>query len=197
MIEKSKLNKIISFAKKYHPKNTPHEFDHILSVVAVARFLAKKEKANRDVVTVAGYLHDIGYAKGTKDNHNQKSVEMSSPLLKRLGFSDKFISKVSHTILHHKTSWAKKTRKKEGRILCDADKIDQLGAHGFLRVVKNRLLYRKEDLSEAVKKAEEKNKEIYDNLFTKSAKIMVKKECDYIKTLCKDFDKRKRLIESI
>ena len=197
MIDELKLDKIIKFAKKHHPAKSIHDWKHVLSVVATALYLGKKEKADIDVLLVSAYLHDIGYRIGTKENHNEKSVELAKPFLEELNFDDKFISKVIHAILHHKVSWAKKTKNKEARILCDADKIDQLGAFGFLRIVRNRLLYRKEELYDAIEIAEQKNTKIYKTLFTKSAKEMVKKECDYIKKLCNDFNKRKRLIESI
>lgn len=201
IMSKSWLNKIKEFSKRFHAENNIHTWEHTENVLKLTKLLLKKEKGDKDSLIIAAYLHDIGYEQNIKKNrpirlydslkriHKKRSAELARPFLLDLGFGKERVDKICDIIEHHGICSAKKSRYRESKILCDADKLTQLGAKGFMRIIKNRLLYRKETLLEAVKKAEEKNKELYKTLFTKTAKDYIKDECDYIRRLCRDFQK--------
>jgi uncharacterized protein len=193
MLERNELREVIDFAKRFHKENSNHDFGHVLRVVNVAKTLAKQENADLDVVVVAAYLHDIGYSVSNKETHNEASVELARPFLRRMKLSKDFIDQVLHAILHHRVSLAMKTDVIEAHVLCDADKIDMLGPYGFLRIVRNRLVYNKEDLDDAYHKAEETNRTLYGKLFTKSARNYIKNERDLMTRFCALFRSRDRL----
>ncbi len=81
---------------------------HIVPVVKNAMGLAKKLKADEEVVEMGAYLHDISnlliedYDKYKKENeHHILGAEKSKEFLKEQGYGDDFIEKVVHCVLAH------------------------------------------------------------------------------------------------
>jgi len=80
---------------------------HILPVVKNALVLAEKLDADKNIIEVAAYLHDIGRAvdriEYKRDNdHHIVGAEESRKILKKLGCEDDFIDKVYHCVLAHR-----------------------------------------------------------------------------------------------
>jgi len=185
-----RILKVKEFARKHHEDKSPHDWAHVLGVTAMARYLAEKEDEGVELLTVAALLHDIGYSLGPANVHNLNSAKAAKPFLKTLGYDDEFIEKVCTAIINHRRKFAKQTDDKLSHIMCDADKLDQLGIYGFLRVIYNKSNYKGKNLTEAVESALKKNKELYDVLFTRSARDLVKKECDEVEKIGQTFFER-------
>lgn len=60
-MQENLLKKIEEISRKIHKgAKRSHDFSHTERVLALAEKIARKEKANLDVVKIAALLHDIG-----------------------------------------------------------------------------------------------------------------------------------------
>ncbi len=115
--------------------NSGHGMDHVTRVENIAIKIAKKEKANIEIIKAIALLHDADdyklfglknannlsntkkILKETSFNKEQKEIIINS--IKTIGFS-KRLEGITPTIL-------------EAKIVSDADMIDAMGAIGILR----------------------------------------------------------------
>lgn len=122
-------NKIISEVKKFvkseFAKPTAlykSSFEsHFVIVVKYALELAEKEKADKEVVEISAWLHDIGSIMGDYKNHHETSARIAEELLTKLNYSKDKIEKVKAYILSHRGSIPMHKESKEAQILADAD----------------------------------------------------------------------------
>lgn len=115
-----------------------HGYDHVRSVVGLARLIAKKEKANLKIVTTAAYFHDYEpRRKLIYESHTKLSATKATLFLKKIGFSESELDAIynsidsssygSEELGHHPLSI-------EARCVRDADWLDAIGARGIARV---------------------------------------------------------------
>jgi uncharacterized protein len=114
-----------------------HDWSHVERVYNLALRIAKKERADIDVVKLAAYLHDIGrkeemQSKGKVD-HAEKGVELAGKILERYDLNDKIKENILHCILSHRYRNNHEPATIEAKILFDADKLDSIGAVGIGR----------------------------------------------------------------
>jgi len=190
MINEETINKIIAFAREHHSNNEVHKWQHIINVLKFAVFIGKKEKADIQLLTVAAYLHDIGYKYGSKEDHHIESAKKAEVFLNKLGLDKEFIKKVCHVIYHHRSSVVEKSDMKESKILCDADKIDMIGPYGILNTFFNNVAFKGKDYRSAFAKARKNNDQAYNNLSTKTAKDIAINEKKIADNFCKYVQKR-------
>ncbi|HUS50177.1 MAG TPA: HD domain-containing protein [Candidatus Paceibacterota bacterium] len=123
--EKKIIKEVRSFVKRECEKPDSHfkgAFEnHFVDVVKYAKELARKEKADEEVIEIAAWLHDVGSVKGNYENHHIISAEIAEKLLNKLGYPKEKIEKVIHCILNHRGSKPGKPETKEAQILIDAD----------------------------------------------------------------------------
>ncbi len=96
---------------------------HFKHVVNYARELAKRKKADEEIVEIAAWLHDIGSVKHEYEKHHLVSAQIAEDLLKNLKYPQDKIEEVKHCILHHRGSYPGNPETKEARILIDADSM--------------------------------------------------------------------------
>ena len=143
MIEKLR-NKI----SKYF-KHESHGFDHTERVYNTAVKIAKKEKADREIVQAAALLHDIGRSREYENKqlcHAEESAKIAPKILRSIKFPKQKIPAVIHCILVHRYSKGLKPETLEAKIIQDADRLDSLGTLAIARTFtrggeKNRQLY--------------------------------------------------------
>jgi len=100
---------------------------HILGVVSFAEKLAEEYNANKFVVVLAAYLHDITHIQ----THNHKTHEIEGSkfvleYLKQFDISQKEIDLVSLCILNHRGSKNHKKESIEEKIVACADAMDHI-----------------------------------------------------------------------
>lgn len=114
-----------------------HDWSHVERVYFLAMGIAKKEKADFDIIKIAVYLHDIGrkeeMATGGKVCHAKKGVELAENILSRYNFDKKIKEHIKHCILSHRYRNDHRPATIEAKILFDADKLDSIGAIGVAR----------------------------------------------------------------
>ncbi|MBU3957635.1 MAG: HD domain-containing protein [Nanoarchaeota archaeon] len=97
-------NKIIEFVKKEHDRD---DFDfHIMVVVKNALKLSEITDADKEVVEIAAFLHDIGRAHGLKpsdvNKHHITSAKKAELILRDLKYPEDKIRKIVDCILSHR-----------------------------------------------------------------------------------------------
>lgn len=132
------LKKIEKIAKKHlSTARGSHDFDHTKRVLNLCIHIGKKEKADLEILKIAALLHDIGRKEEDESNgklcHAEIGAQKAEKILKKLGFSEEKIKKITHCIISHRFRGNAKPKSPEAKILFDADKLDSIGAIGIGR----------------------------------------------------------------
>ena len=146
-------------------EGTAHSYNHVDRVLKIATFLAKKEKADLELVKIATLLHDIGWTLGQP--HNETGAKLAGEILKKINYPPKESQKIIRIILRHPLDSQNKLKTLEEKIVWDADKIDLLGAVGIARAFH---WGGRKPFETVVRYCFEEGKLIYDMLNTPSAK---------------------------
>lgn len=105
---------------------------HLSRVVEISLFLCEKLKADKDVVEVAAYLHDVALPTEKDDDYitNKKLIK---EIFSDSGttFGQTFISRVAEAVASHEGTMLPKTL--EAKIIHDADVIEKTGLLGIIR----------------------------------------------------------------
>jgi uncharacterized protein len=136
-MEKNFFNKLVKQVKSKMETYGSHDFFHTQRVYNLAVHIAKKEKANLNIVKVAALLHDIARCQeenGQIECHAEKGAEISKQILSKQNFSKDEIKNICHAIRVHRYSKKLEAKTKEAQILQDADRLDALGAIVIARV---------------------------------------------------------------
>ncbi len=97
---------------------------HLESVASNSMELADKFGADKEVVFLASWLHDIGtIVTGKKENHHIIGTEIAKRKLREMGYPEDKISKVKRCIFSHRASQNIKRETIEAQILADADSM--------------------------------------------------------------------------
>lgn len=127
---------------------TGHDWFHIERVVALAHILQEREGGDRDIITLATLLHDIGDAKIT--GTEETLLQIPKEIMNRYGVSGEMQGRVLEIIgqISFKGAHTIPTSL-EGKIAQDADRLDGMGAIGIARCfayggAKGRLLWNPE-----------------------------------------------------
>jgi len=114
-----------------------HDWDHVERVFNLAMKIAKKEKADLEVIRYAAMLHDIGREAQDKSKgkicHAEEGARLAEETLTKYKFPQEFIQKVIHCIETHRFRKNNIPESLEAKVLFDADKIDGIGAVGIGR----------------------------------------------------------------
>jgi len=95
---------------------------HILPAAKYAKILATKFGADEEIVEVATLLHDIGSIKyGDVENHHALGAEGAKRILKKFGYPQEKIEKITHCIHSHRGSKKIKRQTKEAECVASAD----------------------------------------------------------------------------
>lgn len=98
---------------------------HIIAVVKNAEILAEEYGADKEIVMIAAWLHDI--ASITDDSlyelHHIHGAEMAHRILKEYGYDDKKIALVENCIRNHRGSISAEKISLEELCVADADAI--------------------------------------------------------------------------
>ena len=98
---------------------------HIIAVVNNAEVLAEKYGADKEVVMIAAWLHDIASITDYSlyELHHIQGAEMAGLMLKEYGYDDKKISLVQKCIRNHRGSVSSEKISLEELCVADADAI--------------------------------------------------------------------------
>ena len=96
---------------------------HLLPVVEYAEKLAEICDANKEVVELSAWFHDIGRIKFGSRNHELTGAAEAEKILKQFGYSDEIIEQVKHCILSHRGSGSIQPQTMEAKVVATADAL--------------------------------------------------------------------------
>lgn len=137
-MNKKLRNQLIEIAMERIPNtDVSHDFEHALRVLTNAERIAKKEKADLDIIIPAALFHDlIVYPKNHPERHKsqEKSAEEAEKILKSFkNFPIEKIEKVKTCILECSFSKWIIPEILESKILQDADGLEATWAISIMR----------------------------------------------------------------
>jgi predicted metal-dependent HD superfamily phosphohydrolase len=101
LIRRSRSYAEAIFKDRAFEKRSFHNLGHTLDVVKAAEEIGLNTQLSQDElesVTIAGWLHDIGYVEGAKD-HERKAADKARELLTEWGMPQKRILEVTEAIM--------------------------------------------------------------------------------------------------
>ena len=122
---------------------------HFAFVVKYSQELADKLGADKEVVTLAAWMHDIGSIIHGREDHHITGARIAEEKLRELGYPEEKINKIKICILNHRGSQEENNKRDfiEAKIIAEADSLDafsSLSKH-FLTT----LVYEKKQTKEA------------------------------------------------
>ncbi len=120
------IEEVKEFVKKECEKpsssygSDPFDF-HFKSVVKYSREMAEELDADKEVVTVAAWLHDIGSIVHGREDHHLTGKKIAEEKLKELGYDDDKIELVKECIENHRSSVDNPRETLEEKIVAEAD----------------------------------------------------------------------------
>ncbi len=128
---------LIKIAKKEVDNTDPsHDFYHALRVLNIAKFIAKEENADEDIIIPSALFHDVvNYPKNDIKRmlSSDESAEFTEKILREINFPLDKIEKVSYSIKCCSFTKNIKTDLLESKILQDADGLEATGAIAIMR----------------------------------------------------------------
>ncbi len=128
------VKKAIEYAKDFFKDEySGHDFFHTMRVYNNAMLISKKEKCNKEIVSLAALLHDVDDYKivGQQEDkfHNAKQF------LQSINYPQEKINEICHIISQVSFIVGKLQVPDtiEGKIVQDADRLDAIGAIGIAR----------------------------------------------------------------
>lgn len=98
----------------------PYEF-HLVPMVACAEELADKLGADREIVSLAAWLHDIGSIIEGRKDHHVSGARIAAAKLEELDYPAERIEKIEKCILNHRGSIGNQRQSLEEQIIAEAD----------------------------------------------------------------------------
>ena len=115
---------------------------HMVSVVKYANQLACKLGADKEIVEISAWLHDITRLKGDPENHHISGPIEAERILKELNYSQEKIDKIKHCIHAHRGSQSIKRETLEAECVASADAMahfDNVPALLYVAFVKRQM----------------------------------------------------------
>lgn len=103
---------------------------HIVPAVKYAKLMAKKIRADKEIVEIAVLLHDYAGIKDYKlyENHHLHGSDLAEKILKKYDYPKEKVEKVKNCILRHRGSKVMNKLTKEEICVADADSMAHFDA---------------------------------------------------------------------
>ncbi len=96
---------------------------HFIPVVEYSEALADKLGADKEIVIIAAWLHDIGSIVCGRENHHLTGAKIAEEKLSELGYPPEKIERVKDCIISHRGSQQILPKTLEAKILIEADTL--------------------------------------------------------------------------
>ncbi len=114
-----------------------HGWDHTKRVYNLCMRLAEAEGADKEILAIAAFLHDVGrpYQDESKGAicHAEKGADIAESLLRAYPLPLDKKRNIVHCIRTHRFRGSHRPETLEAKVLFDADKLDAIGALGIAR----------------------------------------------------------------
>ena len=149
----------------------PFEF-HFVPMVAYAEALADDLGADKEIVSIAGWLHDIGSIVESREDHHISGARIAEEKLQDLGYPAEKIELVKKCILNHRGSMSNKRESLEEKIIVEADVMSNFD--NLAGIFKAALVYEYMTQQEAKVAVRKKLQNKYNQLSFDKSKELIK-----------------------
>ncbi len=147
---------------------------HFVSVVKYADMLADKLNADKEIVLLGAWLHDVASIIGFYEDHHIKGAEYADKYLKEeFGLSEDKIEKVKHCILAHRGSKSIKRETVEAECVASADAMSHFD--GVASLFRLALVVKKMSVEEANEFVRAKLQRSWNKLIPEAKEIVKEK----------------------
>lgn len=208
-MNKQLKDKLIKIAEKEIKTHDPsHDFSHAMRVLNNAEKIAKKEKADLDVIIPAALFHDVivypKYKPESKFEHDESAEKAGKILSKIKEYPNKKIELVKECIRTCSFSKGIKHEILEAQVLQDSDGLEATGAVSIMRTYGSsgnwsRPFYNLDDPF-CKKRKPDAGKyaldlfyvrllKVKERMYTKTAKRIAKERTDFLRIFLKELEK--------
>lgn len=145
---------------------------HFIPVVDYAEKLADELGGDKEVITIAAWLHDIGSIIYGRDNHHITGAEIAEQKLKELQYPAEKIKLVKKCILNHRGSEQSKRESIEEQIVAEADVMNNFD--NIAGVFKAAFVYENKTQGEAKDSVRRKLENKWHQLHFENSKNIIK-----------------------
>jgi uncharacterized protein len=182
------IHKIRKFVEEESKKPTskygeePFEY-HFTWVAKYAEELADELGADKEIVVIAAWLHDIGSIIYGRENHHITGAEIAENKLQELGYPSEKIELVKKCILNHRGSQKNNRDSLEEKIVAEADAMSNFD--NIPGIFKAAFVYENLNQDEAKKSVRKKLENKWDKLHFDKSRNIIKPKYEAIMHLLK------------
>lgn len=165
---------------KYGYEPFPH---HFAPTVKYAEKLADELGGDREVISIAAWLHDIGSIVHGRGEHHITGAKIAEEKLKELGYPAEKIELVKKCILNHRGSQQKERKSIEEQIIAEADVMSNFD--NLPGIFKAAFVYENLNQQEAKDSARQKLERKWKQLHFENSKKILKPRYEAIMLLLK------------
>jgi uncharacterized protein len=171
-----------------------YRFDHVKYVVDIAKNIAWQVGADKQIVTLAAWLHDIAKpGMGGIQKHGDAGAERAREILLAKSINPEVIDRVCDTIRKHVgLTLDEPVQPLEAQVLWDADKIVKLGAIGLIHFMVNGIKinpgFLLDEVSSAINEFLKLAERIVESMNTLPGKKLAKKRFATLKFIAKELE---------
>lgn len=149
----------------------PYEF-HFTPMVKYAEKLADELGADKEIIAIAGWLHDIGALIDGRKNHHITGAKIAEEKLRELNYPEDKIERVKKCILNHRGSINNNRDSMEEKIIAEADVMSNFD--NIAGIFNAAIVYEKLNQGEAKDAVKKKLQNKYKQLTFEKSKQLIK-----------------------
>jgi len=154
---------------------------HFEGVVKYAEQLSDELGGDKEVIQLAGWLHDIGSIIHGREDHHITGARVAEEKLKELGYPSEKIELIKKCILNHRGSQDTNGESLEERIVADADTLSNFD--NLPGLFKAAFVYEGKNQGEARDSVRNKLERKWNKLHFESSRVIIKTKYEAIKVL--------------
>jgi|GEM_PF-103297 len=145
---------------------------HFAPVASYVGKLADELGADKEVVLIAAWLHDIGSILHGREDHHLTGAKIAEEKLRTLGYPEEKIKLVKKCILNHRGSQKSERVSLEEKIVAEADTMSNF--NNLSGIFKAAFIYEKKDQGEATASVRKKLESKWKQLCFKKSKQLIR-----------------------
>ena len=156
---------------------------HFAPTVKYALELADELGADREVVEISAWLHDIGSVIHGRENHHFTGADIAEKKLKELNYPAEKIEMVKNCILNHRGSQKNNPTSIEEKIIADADALSNFD--NISGIFKAAFIYENLNQIEAKEAVRKKLENKWNQLNFENSKNIIRPKYEAVMTILK------------
>jgi uncharacterized protein len=154
---------------------------HFVPMVRYAEELAEELGADKEIVSISAWLHDIGSVMYGREDHHITGARIAEEKLRELGYPEEKIERVKNCILNHRGSQENNPTTLEEKIISDADALSNFD--NIPGIFKAAFVYENLDQKEAGEAVRRKLENKWNQLHFDNSKRIIRPKYEAMMTI--------------